>query len=143
MHRVEFTTYNFLEHCSQGGAVKKEHKKKRKLREGNIISNSFIIYLFPPCGCGGIFNSAARGPGCADAVCPGVPTAWAMFNLSCAGRFQPSHCYYLAWHLVDLTAGHHRAGLRGHTGGCLAQREPHPTPRTNKILWSQNETEYV
>lgn len=48
----------------QGGEVKMEQKErerekngrkkeKTELREGNIISSSFMIYFFPPCGCRG------------------------------------------------------------------------------------------
>lgn len=40
----------------------------RKLREGNIISNSFMIYLFAPCDCRGIFNYTK--PGCAQCCMP-------------------------------------------------------------------------
>lgn len=61
----------------------------RKLRERNIISNSFMIYLFAPCDCRGICNYAARWSGCAQCCMPWSSEQLPSVNLSFAGGLPP------------------------------------------------------
>lgn len=105
--------YNIV--CWAGSEVEKEKKKRkkktkpRKLRERNIISNSFMIYLFLPCGCRGILTLLQNGLAvrcCMPRSCKQLGQRSPV--LCCS---QPSHLHCsLAWHWVDLSnwAGHQR-----------------------------------
>lgn len=61
----------------------------RKLREGNIISNSFMIYLFAPCDCRRIFNHTAGWPARAHAACCGTQNSSRHVNPPFASGFPP------------------------------------------------------
>lgn len=63
MSRVRIYNLQFSVTLSPGEVKKgqEERQKERKLRGGNIISNAFMIYLFPAAAAGN-FISAAGGP---------------------------------------------------------------------------------
>lgn len=90
MHWVGFTSYNFSVILFPGWGGEEGTKGKRQLREGNRISNSFMIYLFPPWGCRGILALLQDGLAVPGSSCKQLGN----LNLSHADCFQPSHgCY--------------------------------------------------